>query len=132
MVGNFGISLQALNLIREMDTLWEQHVFWTRLFLISVAEDLKDLDVTTKRLLRNPADIAAVYRRYYGEAVARRIQDLITEHLEIGGDLIKALKNGDSASAATLTQKWYRKADERAASEEQAGFWKTCNMGISP
>lgn len=71
-----------MNLSDEMNTLWEQHVFWTRLFLISVAENLKDLNETEKRLLRNSVDIANIYRRYYGNSVAQRIQNLLTEHLK--------------------------------------------------
>ena len=108
------ISLKALDLLKEMNTLWEQHVFWTRLFLISVAEDLNDLDLTTKRLLRNPADIAEVYRQYYGDGIAKTVRELITEHLMIGGDLIKALKAGNTALATTLNQKWYKNADDMA------------------
>ena len=109
-----GISLQELNLLEEMNTLWEQHVFWTRLFLISVAESLDDLELTKNRLLRNPKDIASVYRRYYGNDIASRLETLLTEHLVIGGDLIVALKNKNTTLASTLTQKWYQNADEMA------------------
>ncbi|MGN1271488.1 MAG: LysM peptidoglycan-binding domain-containing protein [Clostridia bacterium] len=108
------ITQNAMNLSDEMNTLWEQHVFWTRLFLISVSENLKDLEETEKRLLRNPADIANIYRRYYGNDVAQKIQNLLTEHLKIGGDLIVALKNKDNAKAQELNKKWYKNADEIA------------------
>ena len=103
-----------LSLFQKMSTLWEQHVFWTRLFLISVAESLSDLEPTRNRLLRNPVDIAAVYRMYYGNDVARVVQDLLTEHLTIGGDIIVALKNGNTELATNLTKKWYENADEMA------------------
>jgi len=96
------ITQNAMNLSDEMNTLWEQHVFWTILFLISVAENLKDLNETEKRLLRNSVDIANIYRRYYGNSVAQRIQNLLTEHLKIGGDLIVALKNKDNLKAQEL------------------------------
>ena len=112
--GETCISQIAMNLSDEMNTLWEQHVFWTRLFLISVAENLKDLEETKKRLLRNPIDIANVYRRYYGNTIAQRIQNLLTEHLEIGGDLIVALKNKDNLKAQELDKKWQKNADEIA------------------
>ena len=51
------------------------------------------LDVTQTRLLRNPRDIANVFRPYYGSNVANEIERLLTEHLAIGKDLIVALKN---------------------------------------
>jgi len=106
------LSPNGLKLITEMNSLWTQHVFWTRLFLISVAEDLKDLEFTKKRLLRNPSDIANVYRRYYEEEIANRIEQLLTEHLVIGGDLIVALKNGNTALASDLSKRWYKNADD--------------------
>lgn len=108
------IGLRELDLIEGMNMLWSQHVYWTRLFLISVAESLNDLDATTKRLLRNPSDIANLYRMYYGENVAKKIEALLTEHLKIGGDLITALKNGNNTLASELTQKWYKNADDMA------------------
>jgi spore germination protein YaaH len=107
-----GISTKGVELIKEMNTLWEQHVFWTRLFLISVAEELKDLDFTKARLLRNPVDIANLYRNYYKEASSKQIENLLTDHLVIGGDLIVALKNGNTTLASSLTTKWYKNADE--------------------
>jgi len=109
------ISLQELKLFTEMYVLWEQHVFWTRLLLVSISEGLNDLDPTQKRLLRNPVDIANIYRRYYGEEVGKKIENLLREHLVIGADIITALKNQNSTLAKTLSQKWYQNADEMAA-----------------
>ena len=71
----------------------------------------KDLNETEKRLLRNSVDIANIYRRYYGNSVAQRIQNLLTEHLKIGGDLIVALKNKDNLKAQELDKKWHQNAD---------------------
>ena len=60
---------------------------WTRMLFISIAENLKDLEATQTRLLRNPKDIANVFRPYYGNNIANEIQRLLTEHLAIGKDL---------------------------------------------
>ena len=90
-----------------MDLVWEQHIMWTRIFLISVAENLADLEPTKARLLENPKDIANVFKRYYGTNIANTIEKLLTEHLVIGGDLIVALKNGNQKLADELNKKWY-------------------------
>ena len=66
---------------------------WTRMLLISIAENLKDLDATQARLLRNPKDIANIFMQYYGINIANQIEKLLTEHLVIGKKLIVALKN---------------------------------------
>ena len=110
----YWISMNQVQLLKQMNLVWEQHIMWTRMLLISIAENLKDLDATQARLLRNPKDIADVFRRFYGIAVANRIQQLLTEHLVIGKDLIVALKNKNQEQATILNTKWYQNADEMA------------------
>ena len=56
-----------------MNLAWEQHIMWTRMLLISIAENLKDLEATQSRLLRNPKDIADIFKIYYGNAIANKI-----------------------------------------------------------
>ena len=110
----YWISMNQVQLIKQMNLVWEQHIMWTRMLLISIAENLKDLEATQTRLLRNPKDIADVFRRFYGIAVANRIQQLITEYLVIGKELIVALKNKNQEEATKLNTKWYQNADEMA------------------
>lgn len=111
---NYCISMSEVNLIKRMNLVWEQHIMWTRMLLISIAENLKDFSATEARLLQNPRDIANVFERFYGKSVANIIEKLITEHLAIGEKLIFALKNKDQKSAADLNAKWYKNADEIA------------------
>lgn len=111
---NYCISMNEVNLIKRMNLVWEQHIMWTRMLLISIAENLKDFSATEARLLQNPRDIANVFERFYGKNVANVIEKLITEHLTIGEKLIFALKNKDQKSASNLNAKWYKNADEIA------------------
>lgn len=111
---NNWISINQSNLLMKMNLVWIEHILWTRMFLISVAESLADLEPTKARLLENPKDIANVFRKYYGNNIANTIEKLLTEHLVIGGDLIVALKNGNQKLAQELNTKWYKNADEMA------------------
>lgn len=111
---NYWWSIRQVDLLKRMNLAWEQDIMWTRMLLISIAEDLKDLDATEKRLLQNPKDIADIFRRYYGNTTANKIENLLTEHLAIGKDLIVALKNNNQKLAKELTEKWYNNADEMA------------------
>lgn len=108
------ITQKEIKLSDEMNTVWEQHVFWTRLLLISIASDLNDLQQTRNRLLRNPRDIANIYRTYYGDEVAKKIEDLFTEHLGIGENIIVALKNGETEKVQILDDQWHKNADDIA------------------
>lgn len=98
-----------------MRMLWEQHAVWTRGTIISIAEGLADEELATRRLLRNPADIAAAFRPLYGNEVARRLNDLLTEHLVLAAQLVQQSKAGESAAAAETERRWYANADEIAA-----------------
>ena len=111
---NYWVSINEVRLLEQMNLVWEQHIMWTRMLLISIAENLKDLDVTQARLLQNPKDIADIFRRFYGNIVANQIQQLLTEHLVIGKELIVALKNKNQEQATKLNTKWYQNADSMA------------------
>lgn len=108
------ITIAQVDLLTRMNLAWEQHIMWTRMLLISIAENLKDLDATQTRLLQNPRDVANIFRPFYGNDVANTIEKLITEHLVIGKELIVALKNNNQKLATELNTKWYKNADEIA------------------
>lgn len=105
-------SRRQVDLMNELRMLWEQHVHWTRSFIISTAASLGDLEAVTQRLLRNPSDFACVLRPFYGEKNAACFQELFTQHLLIAADLVNAAKAGDTAAADAAREKWYANADE--------------------
>lgn len=99
------------NVKEKMRNVWEQHVFWTRLLIISIIERLNDEPETANRLLRNATDLANIYRPYYGEKIANTIDKLITDRLVIGSKLIHALADNDIREANKLDIEWYKNAD---------------------
>ena len=111
---NYWISANQVRLLEQMNLVWEQHIMWTRMLLISIVGDLKDLDATQARLLRNPRDIANIFRIYYGNNVANEIERLLTEHLVIGKEIIVAAKNKNQEQVNILNRKWYQNADQMA------------------
>lgn len=111
---NYWISRNESNLLEAMNIAWLEHVLWTRLLLISIAENLDDLNETRNRLLENPKTIADIFKTYYGKNIALNIENLLTEHLAIGEKLIFALKDNNQALAKTLNDEWYKNADKMA------------------
>lgn len=98
-----------------MRLVWEQHAAWTRMTIISIAEGLADEALVTQRLLRNPADIASIFRPLYGDAVASRLEDLLTQHLVLAAQLVQQSKAGDSAAAAETERQWYANGEQIAS-----------------
>lgn len=108
------ISKSQADLSDYIRGLWEQHVTWTRLTILSLVFDLPDVDLVTNRLLRNPKDFEALLRLFYGDEKASTFSDLFTNHLVIAAELIKAAKAGDNNAAADAEKRWYANADQIA------------------
>ena len=69
----------------------------------------------TKRLLRNPKHFTVALMPFYGTAKSERFGSLLTEHLEIGGELVNALKAENSQKTGDARDRWYENADEIAS-----------------
>jgi hypothetical protein len=93
-----------------MRRLWVDHVTWTRLFIVSFAAELPDLDATTARLLQNQEDIGDAVKPFYGRAAGNELTDLLTEHILTAADLLDAAKSGDTAAFDEARRLWYDNA----------------------
>jgi len=109
------VPAEVVKLNQLFRTLWEQHVAWTRMLIISIAEGLADEAVVTERLLRNPTDMAQIFEHYYGKPVGDEFNRLFTQHLVLAAELVKEAKAGQTEAAAEAERKWYANADEIAA-----------------
>ena len=64
---------RAVALHADMRKLWEDHVTWTRLAIISLVAGTPDTDATVARLLRNQIDIGNAIKPYYGTAAGNEL-----------------------------------------------------------
>ena len=98
----------------ELRRLWVEHVFWTRLFVVSAVGNLPDKDATAKRLLKNQDDIAAALKPFYGDPLAARLGALLKEHVTVATLVVETTAQGDNTMRPTLTQRWSANADSIA------------------
>ena len=91
-----------------MRQLWEDHVTWTRLFIVTFVHDLPDLDATTDRLLRNQVDLGDAIKPFYGVAAGERLTELLTEHITTAATLLQAAKANDPQAFEDANDAWYR------------------------
>jgi hypothetical protein len=110
----------------QMRKLWEDHVTWTRLAIISLTSGTPDTEATVGRLLKNQADIGDAIKPFYGDKAGERLTSLLRDHILIAADLIAAAKAGDQAAVAEQQARWTANADEIAA------FLASANPGSWP
>ncbi|MGD9890795.1 MAG: hypothetical protein AB7R89_05185 [Dehalococcoidia bacterium] len=94
-----------------MRRLWEDHIVWTRMYLVSAIAELPDTQATAERLLRNQTDIGDAIRPYYGDAAGDQLTALLRDHILIAVDLVAAAKAGDTARLAGEQSRWEANAD---------------------
>ena len=109
-----GPSAKQVALHDGMRKLWEDHITWTRLFIVSAAADLPDKQATTERLLRNQQDIGDAIKPFYGRAGGERLSELLTEHILVAADVLAAAKAGDQAAVERHSRIWYRNGKQIA------------------
>ena len=100
---------------QDMRKLWEDHITWTRLFIVSAIAELPDVDATANRLLQNQDDIGAAIAAFYGEDAGQGLSALLRDHILIAADLVAAAKAGDDDAVASELASWYANGDDISA-----------------
>ena len=97
-----------------MRKLWEDHVTWTRLYIVSAVAGLPDEQPAAERLLRNQSDIGDAIKPFYGDAAGEALTALLRPHILIAAEIVKAAKAGDAAAVAAANARWGANADQIA------------------
>jgi hypothetical protein len=106
--------VKAVTFHDDMRKLWEDHIVWTRGFIVSVAHDLPDAGVTAGRLLENQTHIGDALKPFYGTAKGNELTALLREHILIAAEILTAAKAGDDTAAGEAIGRWYVNGDEIA------------------
>jgi hypothetical protein len=115
MTSSHPMSAKAAALTQAMDKLWEQHVAWTRMAIVSFAAGLPDLKATETRLLRNQVDIGNAIKPYYGAAAGKKLTALLKTHILQAVTVLVAAKADNKPQLHKALQAWYRNAHQIAA-----------------
>ena len=107
-----GMSKVALRM--EMRKLWEDHLVYTRNYIISALADLGDADAVAARLLKNQDEIGDAIKPFYGEEAGKKLSALLRDHIMIAAEVVKEAKLGNDAGLAKAQAKWTANADEIA------------------
>jgi hypothetical protein len=108
------VSHEELALRNDMRRLWEDHIVWTRLAVISLTTDAPDTDATVGRLLQNQVDIGDAVKPFYGDAAGDQLTGELRRHILIAAEVIAAAEAGNQAELADAQARWERNADDIA------------------
>jgi hypothetical protein len=103
-----------LSLHTAMDKLWEDHITWTRLYIVDALGDSPELPQTTQRLLQNQVDIGNAIKPFYGEDAGNQLTALLNSHILIAADVVGAARKGDTAALNESMARWQANANDIA------------------
>lgn len=106
------ISIDQLYLINYIRLLWEQHSNWTVMALNSIVFELPNEDPVINRLLRNPRDFASLLSNFYGEEKGKEFGQLLTSHLVLAAELLKAIMAENEEKAKEIQAEWYKNGED--------------------
>lgn len=105
----------TVDLKMAMRKLWEEHITYTRNYIISALAGLEDADKVAERLLRNQDDIGRAIKPYYGDAAGDKLAALLRDHILTAAQVVTAAKAGNAAGLAAGEAKWSANGKEIAA-----------------
>src|SRR5512143_3544540 len=108
------LTKSAVDLRIAMRQLWDDHMLYTRNFIISSLAGLDDAGKIAERLLRNQDDIGNAIKPIYGEDAGKKLSSLLRDHILIAADIVKAAKGGDNDGVGKGQERWRKNADEIA------------------
>ena len=98
----------------QMRKLWEDHVTWTRLAIVTFADGSAGFNATATRLLQNQVDIGDAIKPFYGDAAGAHLTSLLHDHITIAVEILQAAKAGDTNAFNDAKARWYANANDIA------------------
>ncbi|MGZ7064736.1 MAG: glycosyltransferase [Candidatus Aminicenantales bacterium] len=113
--GMMAATKSMVELRTAMRKLWEDHITWTRNYIVSALAGLEDAGAVAKRLLANQDDLGNAIIPYYGEEAGKKLAALLRDHILIATEVVKAAKMGNAAELTAAQNKWTANGDDIAA-----------------
>lgn len=108
------LQQEETDLNNDMRQAWGKHSLWDAMFRTKLLYALPGMEEVEQRLMETPEDIVAVFGKFYSQPMINQLKQLLTEHVQIGGDYMKALRDGMMEKADQQAALWYQNADKIA------------------
>lgn len=108
-------AVRTVELRMDMRKLWEDHITYTRNYIISALADLPDATTVAARLLVNQDEIGDAIKPFYGEAAGETLSSLLRDHILVATEVIAAAKAGDTTAYDAAQAEWSANGEAIAA-----------------
>lgn len=98
----------------QMRKLWEDHITWTRLVIISIVNGLPDTGSTVDRLFQNQVDIGNAIKPFYGDQAGNQLTTLLHAHIALAAEILQDAKAGNTTGVNSASARWYANANQIA------------------
>ena len=126
VVGPVGLPTAAQVAFHDqMRKLWEDHVTWTRLAIVTFADGSQGFGATATRLLQNQTDIGNAIAPFYGASAGQELSALLHTHITLAVALLQDAKAANTTAFAADKASWYDNANQIAdfLSAANPRFW---------
>jgi hypothetical protein len=114
MPGKMMYTKSVVDLRMAMRKLWEDHITWTRNYIISGLAGLEDAGKVAERLLKNQDDIGDAIKPVYGDEAGKKLSALLRDHILIAAGIVGAAKMNNNEELNKGQKQWYANADDIA------------------
>lgn len=108
------LILPDVDLKTTMRKLFFDHSVYTSFVIKSITSHNDDTSALLPRLLNNQKEIGDQLKPYIGTAMGNKLTKVLTEHIKLAGEVIKAAKNNDP-KLEQAKAKLFKNSDEVAA-----------------
>ena len=98
----------------QMRKLWEDHITWTRLSIVTFADESPGFGATADRLLQNQSDIGDAIAPFYGRAAGDQLTAMLRDHITIAVELLSAVRAEDTEAFDGARTRWYANGNDIA------------------
>ena len=119
MLSNFirqrmGGYIRQAELMGDMRRIWINHVWQDREATTAIANNLPSMQASVDFALTTPKVLGELFSNFYSERSVERIEDTLTSHIKIAGDIVAAARDGDMQKLEEQTKLWHANADDFA------------------
>lgn len=123
------LSFCDSNLALNMRTLWLDHVYLTRMYIIQAVDDPKNgaaVKAAADRLIQNQVEIGDAVKPVFGNAGGAELTKLLKVHIVQAVDIIEAAKKGEKQKVNVLVAMWQQNGVDIARFLKNANprFWE--------